>query len=162
MNYTSPTLRRPSDRAQLYAWHANALAQLKAEGVDTLKELAARNADAVQVHEDDPQCGWFKVRLTKGGVLVAARVFVHQLVDQDGALVDQERLVCQLGADFVDPLDAWTLILNRPIPRSEYQYQAELFAWSTRYQPGAPQARPHQAVDFSTAPIPTWPKRKRQ
>ncbi len=131
MELPSPTLRRPSDRAELYAWHADALDALEQGRKETLKELRAVAPElAPPVYEGEPCCGWYKVRLHRDGVF---------------------------GDDMVDPVETWPLLLSRPIPASEYAYLVAVRGWAKSSAPDQPQAAESRPIDWLTVKIPAVP-----
>jgi hypothetical protein len=153
----SPTLRPPSDRADLYAWHTAALAALKAARAETLKELSARDLEAVPRTGDDPQCGWFAARISRVSVLVPARIWVRSVVDEAGELVEPEVMLCEVGDRPFDPGEVWPKLCIRPIPASEYRYLMSLRAWAKASAPEQPQAVDGRPVDWMTVQIPPIP-----
>lgn len=96
-------MRRPSTRAQLYAWHS-----------------AALRGENPPRHEGVPECGWYKRRLVKGGPWVPARIYVKSVIDPaTGELLEPEEYVCKVEGLPRDPVSQWTYL--RPISREEYQ-----------------------------------------
>lgn len=169
----SPTLRQPSDRAALYAWHADALDALAQGRKDNLKELAAVAPDLMPpISEDAPQCGYFLAKVARFALLVPAKIFVLSVIGDDGELLEPERVVCEIGGERYPEVEtAWLRLCTRPISASEYQYRMALRDWAQAAAPNQPQA-PRQdgkAVDWMTVKIelprvpesPITPKRKR-
>lgn len=96
-------IRQPTPISRLYAWHRDALA-----------------GKPVAVHEGEPQCGWFKTRLVKGGPFVPASISIHRNVDENGELASDERLVCEVNGERRDPVKTWLWVCKNPISRTEY------------------------------------------
>ena len=158
----SPTLRKPSDRAALYAWHADALDALAQGRKDNLKELAADHPDLVPpIQDGEPQCGYFKARVSKRAVLVPAKIYVRSVVDEAGELVEPERLVCEIGDRDFDVFEAWPKLCIRPITASEYQYLMALRQWAKESAPDQPQAVDGRPVDWNTVKIELAPQPQR-
>lgn len=154
----SPTLRKPSDRAALYAWHADALDALAQGRRENLKELAACAPDLVPpISDGEPQCGYFKARVSKRSVLVPAKIFMLSVVGDDGELVEPERLKCEIGDRDFDVLEAWPKLCFRPIPVGEYRYLMALRQWAQESAPDQPQAVDGRPVDWMTVQIPPVP-----
>ena len=125
-------MRRPTPVAALYAWHRAALA-----------------GRPVQIHEDDPQCGWFKTRMVRGGPFVPASISIEREVDENGDLASDERLVCEVNGERRDPVNAWLSICKTPISRAEYldlqalrRRHPEMAATHTQLRLRAGQIRP--------------------
>lgn len=103
-------IRQPSSLLNLYAWHNAALAA-RANG---------SSRDQV-VHAEEPQCGWYRTRMVRGGPWIPARIFLERTIDPEtGELADDERLVCEVGGARRDPWHAWPSLANRPITRAEH------------------------------------------
>lgn len=169
MDRPSPTLRQPTDRAELYAWHGKALAALKDGRADNLRDLAARDPDLVPAIQDgSPECGWYAARVSRAAALVPARIYLKSVVDEAGELVEPEVLLCEIGDRPFDPEEVWPKLCIRPIAASEYRYLMSLRAWAKSSAPDQPQAADGRPIDWNTVkinlpaqPVPPAPKRKR-
>lgn len=85
-------IRQPSPGSQLYAWHSAAIA-----GHD------------VDRHDDDPQCGWFKMKLVKGGPWVPVEIRVEREIDDEsGELTGPETFVALVDGERRKPGPIWT------------------------------------------------------
>lgn len=103
-------IRQPTPFAQLYAWHRAALA-----------------GHRPPIHDGDPQCGWFKTRLVKGGPFVPASISITRDIDPEtGELASPERLICEVNGQPRDPVSAWSSICKSPITRAEYRALQDL------------------------------------
>lgn len=71
------------------------------------------------VHEGDPQPGFWRKRLTRGGAYIPAAIW-----EQDGAMV---AVVDQKPAD---ASEIWTFVCRYPITEAEYHKRVETGAWS--------------------------------
>lgn len=98
-------IRQPSTYQRLYAWHT--------------AYMAGNNPPR---HEDDPQCGWFKMRRVKGGPWVPVQILVDRDIDHaTGELLADERLRIEVeGIDKGDPLRLWTYLT--PISNAEFEH----------------------------------------
>lgn len=132
-------IRQPTPREVAYNWHAAALAGLAPQT------------------DDDPQCGWFKRPLVKGGPLVPARIWLDQDIDPEtGELMDDERLQCEVNNETADVEQQWSWLNARPIPESEFLYLTATISWAESYAPDEPLANPRERVDWSKVPTPTF------
>lgn len=155
-------MRTPSERAKLYDfWRA----ALKALGTkDNLKDAAAAGVDIPPITEE-PQCGFYKRRLVKGGPWVPVRYFLEQRVSRTtGELVDDERLRCQVGATFYDPTDVaiWFACCERPIFEADYRALVERGAWAKQYDRRMAEAHEEKPVDWLTVELDGFVKQKRK
>ena len=94
-------IRRPTTAAAAYAWHRAMLA-----------------GDEPERHEGEPQCGWFRARLVKGGPWVAARIWIERDIDENGELAGPEEYRCEVDGERRNPYGMWTYLT--PISRAEY------------------------------------------
>jgi len=97
-------MRAPTSDAALYAWWRAALA-----------------GGRPPVHEGEPECGWFKTRMVRGGPWVPARIWCERDIDPEtGELATPEALRCEVGGQHRDPSRAWLTLANRPISEAEF------------------------------------------
>lgn len=69
--------------------------------------------------EDEPQCGFFKRRMVRGGPFVPVAIYLDQEIDPDtGELVAPEELRAIVNGQPTDPARVWAYA--RPISREEY------------------------------------------
>lgn len=95
-------MRQPSSMSRLYAWHRAALAGLNPP-----------------IHEGQPECGWYRRKIVKGGPWVPVRIFVERDIDPDtGELTGPERLVADVDGTICDPGRHWTHLT--PISARDY------------------------------------------
>ena len=133
---------KPTLHAVLYAWHSNALRGALADDMPTTEE---------------PQCGWFKRRLVRGGPFVPARIWMYQPVDPEtGDLVGDEVLQCEIGGRFADPEVQFPWLARHPISEQEFNYLTALADWTAENAPKEPIANPGQPIDWLTVPTPTF------
>jgi hypothetical protein len=161
----SPTLRQPSDRAQLYAWHADALDALATGRKTDLKELAAIAPELMPpIQEGAPQCGYYKAKVATRAVLVPAKIYLESVVGEDGQLVQPERLKCEIGDKEFDPADVWARLCIRPISRAEYVHLMALRQWADQSKPDQPQASRNDGkpVDWMKVDLSTVPQQPQQ
>lgn len=128
-------MRGPTPRRELYAWHGAALAGLRPQVTH------------------DPHCGWFKRRLVRGGPWIGARIWLEQRVE-DGELVADETMRCEVNGEERDPHAQWTYLADHPISEKEFLYLASLNRWAAAHAPDHPAANPRGKIDFHAAPIP--------
>jgi hypothetical protein len=96
-------MRKPSRIADLYAWHRAAL------GGPTPPTW----------HDGEPQCGWYRTRIVKGGPWVAARIWCErEICHETGELLSDERLLCEVDGQRRNPDAAWLFLT--PISKADY------------------------------------------
>lgn len=137
-------MSKPTPHAALYSWHTNALLGVL--------------ADAPEAYNEDPECGWFKRRLVKGGPEVPARIWMYQPTDENGDLCDDEKLQCEVDGRFADPHEQWSWLCGIPITEAQFNHLTALRQWSEQHAPNEPYANPRKPVDWMTVPTPTFTK----
>lgn len=136
-------MRKPTPHEELYAWHANALLGVFGE------ELG--------LHGEEPECGWFKRRLVKGGVEVPARIWMYQPINEEGELVADEVLQCEVDGQYADPYEAWSWLCGNPITEAEFNYMMARKDYAVHHAPHEPAANPREKVDWLRGvPTPTF------
>lgn len=98
-------------------------------------------------HVDEPQPGFFELRLVRGGPKVAG-----QIVLQDGrwhAVINGERQ----GEPVADPLCSRAVMKlwhhARPIDEAAYRYLLAKKDWAEQHQPDHPAARPNRPIQLT-------------
>lgn len=131
-------MRRPTTDDEAYAWHRAVMA----------------NPQAQIVHDNRPQCGWYKCRLTRGGIFVPARIWIEQSVGDDGELLDEPRIRCEInGIEEYDLARWWTWLGAYPISKGEFDYLMAQKDWAETYAPNDPAANPRLPLNPLSTPI---------
>lgn len=139
-------MRTPTTAPQALRWHNQAMS-------DIAMHLS------LEVDYDDPQCGWFLTRLSKGGPLLPARIWLEQEVcPQTGQLLSDEVLKCEINGQLHDPEKAWLWMASEPIEEQAYTYLIARKDFAETYAPHEPAANPFAKVDWSQVPTPTFSK----
>lgn len=138
-------MRLPTPRDVAYLWHTE-----KLKGV---------YGDAEDAHPDDPQCGWFKRTLSRGGVFVPARIWLDAVVDiGTGELLEPETMLCEVDGQRRDAYDQWSWLCRHPISESEFNYLTQMRRHAQQHEPDLPIANPRRPVDWLKAPLPQFRK----
>ncbi len=133
-------MRKPTPTNEQYAWHTAALAGFKPE-----------------IHNDDPQPGWYRTKIARGGVWVPAQIWLEQDIDPStGQLADDERYYCIVNGQSKDPHAQWHWLAAEPITEDEFDYLTEILAWAAAHEPDSPEANPDHAVDWFTSSLPDF------
>lgn len=137
-------MSRPTPKETLLAWHANALLGVYGEPTTEFNE--------------NPECGWFKRRLVKDGPFVPARIWLYQPTDENGDLVGDEVMQCEVNGKYADPETQWSWLCGNPITEAEFNYLTASLAWSAEHAPDEPMANVSQKIDWLKVPTPTFQK----
>lgn len=129
-------IRRPTSLAQQLAWHSEAL-----NGCGKIVAVGL-----------EPQVGWFKRKLVHGGPFVPAKIWMESPVE-DGELVDDEYLRCEVNGVECDVLDAWPRLWNSAITEAEFRYLEATRKWAEQHAPFDPAARPRERLDPLETPV---------
>lgn len=128
-------MRRPTPLTELYRWHRESLAGKKPQITS------------------EPQCGFFKRTMVKGGAPVGARIWMEQPTDPDtGELVGDEVMRCDVGGKERDPTDEWVWLADYPISEADYLYLVADADYCRKHLPRAPQANPRERAKPRTIP----------
>jgi hypothetical protein len=103
------------------------------------------------VIEQDPQAGWYQIRLAKRGPWVPVRIWLEQETGDDGELLGPEILKCTVDGEEKDPRDVWQWCCTRPIAEHEFRYLSALRSWQKVNEPEA--WDPYRQVDMTETPI---------
>ncbi len=126
----------PTAKDQLFKWWRGAL-----EDVSLHLE--------VEAHPDEPQCGYFEMRLVKGGPMVPAKIWMVQITDPEtGELLADEQLQCEIDGEHRDASEAWSWLCGRPITEARFNYLTATRKWAQKHAPGEPYADPRKPVDW--------------
>lgn len=106
---------------------------------------------------DRPQPGYWAVRLSKGGVEVAACIrwerTEREPAEPDNLMERSPILTARINGEIV-PLDAVWLRRGREISEAEYKFLVADRAWARAHAPTLPEAEPTQPVDLLTVKPP--------
>lgn len=128
-------IRQPSSMSQLYAWHRRAV----------------QHPDAWSLEDGVPHCGWYKMRLVKGGPWVPAEIRIEQDIDPDtGDLAADERFALYVeGIRQDDPEAAHDrMTWLTPISQAEFHRLMDMRLRDSRFFDA------RQPIDLSAAPSP--------
>lgn len=76
-----------------------------------------------------PQPGHYRVRLARGGPWVPVRVYYEGEHDDDGELVEDETLYCELGESLIDGPALWATLKHATcvkIDEAEWKFMIEI------------------------------------
>lgn len=69
-------------------------------------------------HDGEPQAGYYRRRMVKGGPFLPVEVKLLSITDDAGDLAEPETYAAEQLGDAVNPYAIWTHL--RPIPRDEF------------------------------------------
>jgi hypothetical protein len=106
---------------------------------------------------DKPECGWWRVRLTKGGPFAAASIQYEQTLHEPGEpsnLMERSAIMtARINGEVVLLADVWER-RKEPITKASHDYMVADTAWAKKFSPDEPQANPRKKVDWLQAPLP--------
>jgi hypothetical protein len=136
-------IREPTGHDEQYAWHRNAMLGVFGK--------------AVTLFNEEPECGWFKRRLVKGGVFVPARIWLVSITDcETGELTQDEFLQCEVNGNYADVDQQWPWLCGNPISESEFNYMTALRQHCAWHAPDEPAANPRQPINWNTVKPPEF------
>jgi DNA polymerase-1 len=103
-----------------------------------------------QAAPEDPQCGFYRRRLVRGGPWVVARIWREPEVDfMTGKPTGLDVLQCELGGERRDPVIEWLKLCSHPIEEAEFRYRAATADWAKKHAPHEPEAKPSEKIDWN-------------
>lgn len=116
-----------------------------------------------QVIPEEPQCGFYRRRMVRGGVFVPVRIWREADIDFDtgAATAGRQRLLCMVGSELRDPVAEWGYVATQPIKEAEYRFEVADGEWAKRFAPKDPKANPRKPVDLLAVPAPMYRRRAR-
>lgn len=109
---------------------------------------AALEGQAPSVYDDEPQAGFYRLRLVKGGPWVPVRVWWESVVDPDtGELVEDEVLRCTVNRKDADPQRSW--LWASPITVEAYEAMLAHIQWALENDLSDPVLSPYQPIDLT-------------
>lgn len=103
---------------------------------------------------DDPQPGYWAMRVAKGGVEVGARIYwCDHEPGEPGNKLERPFLDAEINGVRVPPSRVWEH-RGRAVNEAEYRFLVADRAWARQYKPSSPEANPEKAVDLLQAPLP--------
>jgi hypothetical protein len=96
---------------------------------------------------DQPQPGFFRLRLVRGGPWVCARIYIPCPMDPfTGEPTERPRLICaEINGEDVEAHRVWHF--GEPITASEFEFLLAESRWAHRYSPADPKANPRKKID---------------
>lgn len=103
---------------------------------------------------DQPQAGFFRTRLVKGGPYVGARIWLEPPIDPlTGEAMDRPpMMLAELAGKPIDPIELWPSVAGRNIPEQEYRYLIGVAGWAAEHAPNAPEATPREPINLNRLP----------
>jgi hypothetical protein len=102
----------------------------------------------------EPRKGFFRTRLTNGGILVRVMFWHgHAVIDgerQDRGLawrVAVNGRTTNDDGELLDPFEVWPFACGQPITGREYRFMARRVRWADKHAPEHPAAQPRRPVD---------------
>lgn len=100
------------------------------------------------IHEGEPQAGFYRRKLVKGGPWVACAI-----------RRERDVLICIVAGKQVAPDDQWTWLAASPISQEDYLHMVALAEHASRYTPSSALADPTVPVKNRSVPV-LFPRKK--
>lgn len=104
---------------------------------------------------DIPAAGFYRIRLTRGGIWVPVHIWHGPPHDPEtGEKLDRSyRWQAKRNGEYVDVSEVWPWCAKEPITEEEYHYMLATKNWAETNAPESPEAQPRRKIDLLTAPI---------
>lgn len=101
---------------------------------------------------NNPECGWYKTRLVKGGPFVPAKIWYEDgdRCPDTGELMSDQILMCMINTEARNPFVEWTRLAKSPITEAEYDLMIQQRDWDEENDPGSKSQNPREAIDLLT------------
>lgn len=117
---------------------------------------AALRGEWLEIDGEDPQPGFYRRRLVKGGPWVPVRIWMEQAIDPEtGELTEPETLRCMVDLKDRDPFRHWTYAMTHPITAEAYDDMERAIRFARNSDPSSPLLHPTKPIDLSRSP--RWP-----
>lgn len=98
----------------------------------------------------EPQCGFYKRRLVKGGPWVPARIWREAETDYfTKEPTGKDILRCTVGTKSCDAAQEWPRLAPYPVKQSDYEYMTATAEWAKVHAPNEPEANPAKPIDWN-------------
>lgn len=105
---------------------------------------------------DQPQEGFYRTRLVRGGPYVPVHIWYGPPHDPEtGEVLDRShRWQALRNGQECDAAEVWNWCAGNPITEAEYRHMLAVKTWATEHATTEPEANPYQAVNpRSAAPV---------
>lgn len=110
---------------------------------------------------EDPEPGFYKRRLVKGGPWVPVHIWIERELDEAGDLIDDERVMCTVDGRLAAAADHWTYCAAHPIKEAEFDYLTRLSTYAKERNKREPLANPRKRINPLAFPLPSFPKKSK-
>lgn len=110
---------------------------------------------------DDPQPGYYRRKLVKGGPWVPVRIWLVECIDETtGELMAPSYLCCDVDGKPASPDDQWPYCCDQAISVADFEHMTKLSKYAKARDPREPLADPRKRIDLMNVPFPTFDKPK--
>lgn len=128
-------MRQPTPEDEVYRWYSAALRRERAPKV-----------------EGEVESGWFKIRLVKDGPWVPVRIWLEQIMDNEGCLAAPEVYRCTVNGQSRKPDQVFFDKNLIPITKAEFDRMVTHIEWCGSNRPLDPVMFPDRPVQISKSP----------
>lgn len=123
--------------------------------------VAALSDTPPKAFVDEPQSGYYRRRLVKGGPWVPVKIWLIQIVDPEtGELTQPSYFCCDVDGKPASAEDQWSYVCDQPITRADYDHMVDVSKYAKARDPREPLADPRKKVNLMNVPFPTFQKPK--
>jgi len=100
---------------------------------------------------DEPQVGYYQVKLVKNGPYVPVIVWDNVTEkDEAGDYQEDQGLTCRINGELVNVYEQWVYFANNEITKAEYDFMCADAEHAREWRPDDPKSQPRKAIDLST------------
>lgn len=105
-------------------------------------------------YPDEPQDGYYKCRLIRGGPWVPGRIWREPERDfATGRLTGMDVVSCEVAGKPRNPRQQWNALARYPISKADYDYLVSVGNWARDHAPNSSEANPGKPVNWLVEPI---------
>lgn len=110
----------------------------------------------------EPQAGFYKRRLVKGGPFVPVHIWIERELDEAGDLLSDEVVKCTVDGRLADADSTWSYCAGSPISEAEFDYLSRVSSYAKASDKREPLANPRRPINTLSFPLPTFKNNKRK
>lgn len=111
---------------------------------------------------ENPEPGFYKRRLVKGGPFVPVAIWIEEERDEAGDLMSDQIVKCTVDGRLGDVDSTWSYCAGSPITEAEFDYLSRVSSYAKANDTREPLASPRRRINALAFPLPTFKNNKRK
>jgi hypothetical protein len=142
-------MNQPPGRSRTYGHDSPPLPKTKAAAARRERKPFKPNYESV----DQPECGFYLVKLIARGPLVPARIFWSAGCDPEtGEDLDRPSQLCaEVAGEVCEIWEVWHG-RRQPTTEADYQFRLDTIRWARAHKPEMPECYPRKPINHADLP----------